>query len=63
MEGNFIRLRNIFSCGNSITISHTAGAIAPITKLVTYGTVTNIPGELTKCWITRNLGASQQQLP
>jgi len=27
---------------------------------VTYGTVNNIPGELAKCWITRNLGASQQ---
>ena len=24
------------------------------------GTVTGIPGETTKCWITSNLGASQQ---
>ena len=37
-----------------------AGDVAPVTKTVTYGTVTNIPGEETKCWITRNLGASQQ---
>jgi len=49
-----------FSCGNLITINHVAGNIAPVTKTVTYGTVTNIPGETTKCWITRNLGASQQ---
>jgi hypothetical protein len=27
---------------------------------VTYGTATNISGEPTKCWITRNLGASRQ---
>jgi hypothetical protein len=47
-------------CGNSFTINHTAGTVAPVTKTVTYGTVTNIPGEPTKCWITRNLGASQQ---
>jgi hypothetical protein len=41
-------------------VNHTAGAVAPVSKTVTYGTVTNIPGEPTKCWITRNLGASQQ---
>jgi uncharacterized protein (TIGR02145 family) len=34
--------------------------VAPVTKTVTYGTVSNIPGETSKCWITRNLGASQQ---
>ncbi len=37
-----------------------AGAVAPVAKSVTYGTVTNIPGEPSKCWITSNLGASQQ---
>ena len=47
------------TCG-SITINHVAGTVAPVTKTVTYGTVTNIPGEPAKCWITRNLGASQQ---
>ncbi|MFZ4523780.1 MAG: hypothetical protein ACOYNC_18905, partial [Bacteroidales bacterium] len=26
----------------------------------TYGTVTNIPGETSKCWITSNLGADHQ---
>jgi hypothetical protein len=50
-----------FTCGISFTIIHTAsGGIAPVDKTVTYGTVNNIPGEPAKCWITRNLGASQQ---
>jgi hypothetical protein len=48
------------SCGISITINHVAGSVAPVTKTVTYGTVTNIPGEPTKCWITSNLGANHQ---
>jgi hypothetical protein len=49
-----------FSCGNSITIDHNQGVIAPVTKTVSYGTVTNIPGEISKCWITSNLGADHQ---
>lgn len=48
------------TCGSSFTVTHTAGSTAPVTKTVTYGTVTNIPGETSKCWITRNLGATQQ---
>jgi len=48
------------TCGSSFTRIHTAGTVAPVNKTVTYGTVTNIPGETSKCWITRNLGASQQ---
>jgi hypothetical protein len=48
------------ACGTSFTVAHTAGTVAPVAKTVTYGTVTNIPGETAKCWITRNLGASQQ---
>ncbi|MCX6305459.1 MAG: hypothetical protein NT040_10870 [Bacteroidetes bacterium] len=51
---------NCWTCGDPFTISHVTGAVAPVDKTVNYGTVTNIPGELTKCWITRNLGASQQ---
>jgi len=48
-------------CGDPFTINHvTSGGVAPVDKSVTYGTVTNIPGETSKCWITRNLGASQQ---
>jgi hypothetical protein len=50
-----------FVCGaSSIKVNHVAGSVAPETKTVSYGTVTNIPGETGKCWITRNLGASQQ---
>jgi uncharacterized protein (TIGR02145 family) len=47
-------------CGASITISHIAGAVAPVTKTTTYGTVSNIPGEPLKCWITSNLGSDHQ---
>jgi len=47
------------SCG-SVTVNHIAGDIAPVAKTVTYGTVTNIPGETSKCWITSNLGADYQ---
>jgi len=46
----------------SITKAHVAGAVAPVTKTVTYGTVTNIPGETSKCWITSNLGADHQAI-
>ena len=48
------------SCGTSITVEHYAGSVVPVNKVVTYGTATNIPGETSKCWITRNLGADQQ---
>ena len=47
------------TCG-SITVTHLAGAVAPVDKTVTYSTVTNIPGEPSKCWITSNLGADHQ---
>ena len=48
------------SCGSSLVISHTAGSVAPVSKTVTYGTVTNIPGATSKCWIAKNLGATNQ---
>ena len=47
-------------CGIAVTINHIAGMVAPVSKSVTYGTVTNIPGEPGKCWITSNLGADRQ---
>jgi hypothetical protein len=47
-------------CGNSLVKNHVAGPVAPVSTTVTYGTVGNIAGEPAKCWITRNLGASQQ---
>jgi hypothetical protein len=49
-----------WACGDTITKNHTEGSIAPVTKTVTYGTVTNIAGETSKCWITSNLGADHQ---
>ncbi len=52
-----------FSCGVPFTVSHTTtGGVAPVAKTVSYGTATNIPGEPAKCWLTRNLGASQQAI-
>jgi len=48
-------------CGDPVTISHiTSGGVAPVDKTVTYGTVTDIPGEPAKCWIEGNLGADHQ---
>jgi hypothetical protein len=48
------------SCGSTMTVTHSAGSVAPVTKTVTYGTVlTSITGS-PKCWITQNLGATNQ---
>jgi hypothetical protein len=58
--GTEVKQFETLGCGNSFTVTHKAGAVAPVTKTVTYGTVTNIPGEPSKCWITSNLGASRQ---
>ena len=49
-----------FTCGSTLTINHATGAVAPVNKSVTYGTVTGLPGEPLKCWITSNLGADNQ---
>ncbi|MCX6307252.1 MAG: hypothetical protein NT040_19990 [Bacteroidetes bacterium] len=50
-----------FVCGLTISINHlVSGGVAPVNKTVAYETTNGIPGEPTKCWITRNLGASQQ---
>ena len=50
-----------FACGFTISINHAvSGGVAPVNKTVAYGTVTGIPGELTKCWITSNLGSDHQ---
>lgn len=59
-EVNFTTLSSGFTCGSSLTINHVTGDVAPVDKTVTYGTVNNIPGEPTKCWITSNLGADHQ---
>jgi PKD repeat protein len=50
----------VWPCGETITINHVEGSIAPVSKTVIYGTVTGISGEPEKCWITSNLGADHQ---
>lgn len=58
--GNEISFSTIFKCGGDLTVNHSTADGAPIDKSVTYGTVeTNLSGE-TKCWITKNLGATDQ---
>jgi hypothetical protein len=49
-----------WTCGNSFTVTHTAGAVAPVDKTVTYGTVASTLTGSSKCWITQNLGATNQ---
>lgn len=50
-----------YPCNDTLAISHqVTNGVAPIDKTVSYSMVTGIPGEDGKCWITRNLGASQQ---
>jgi hypothetical protein len=48
-------------CGGTYMRTHTTGdGVTPVNKTVGYGTVwTNLSGT-NQCWITRNLGASQQ---
>ena len=49
-------------CGvSTLSISHSiSGGVAPVNKSTTYNTVTNVPGETTKCWITSNLGSDHE---
>ena len=49
-----------FTCGDPLVISHTAGTVAPVTKSVNYGTVTSSLSGASKCWITQNLGSTNQ---
>ena len=44
----------------NITVTHTAGAVAPVSKTVTYGLVQTSLSGASKCWITQNLGATNQ---
>jgi uncharacterized protein (TIGR02145 family) len=49
-----------WTCGSPFRVYHVAGFVDPVDKVVDYGTVTGIPGEPSKCWITKNLGADTQ---
>ena len=61
LDGAWKQLACSFTCGNTLTVTHDdAGGVAPVDKTVTYETVsTNLSGA-TKCWITQNLGATDQ---
>ena len=51
----------IACCGDPFNVDHlVSGGAAPVDKSTTYGTVTNVPGESSKCWITSNLGSDNQ---
>lgn len=45
---------------NAFAVTHTVGAVAPVTKTVTYGVVRTTLSGASKCWITQNLGADNQ---
>lgn len=48
--------------GSTLTVTHTAGDVAPVTKTVTYKLVqTDMIGG-SKCWLAQNLGADRQAL-
>ncbi|NTW33612.1 MAG: hypothetical protein HGB12_13485 [Bacteroidetes bacterium] len=49
-----------WACGNSLSITHTGGTVAPETKTVNYGTVTTNLSGASKCWISQNLGSTNQ---
>jgi len=61
-SGSVTLLQSTWACGTCgvVAINHVAGPVAPVSKTVTYGTITNIPGENSKCWITSNLGSDHQ---
>lgn len=49
----------IKSWPDSIVVNHTAGAVAPVNKTVTYNIIGSVPGALNLLWIDRNLGADR----
>ncbi|MFH0925029.1 MAG: hypothetical protein V1872_05265, partial [bacterium] len=49
-----------FICGNNLIVAHTAGFVAPVDKTVTYETALSSLSGASKCWITQNLGATDQ---
>ena len=49
-----------FTCGSTFTVTHTVSTFAPVTKTITYHTVSSDASGSTKCWITQDLGAETQ---
>lgn len=51
----------VFICGDNITINHvTTDGVAPFATTVTYKTVLTTISGASKCWITSNLGATNE---
>ncbi len=50
-----------FTCGSTLTVTHTAGSVAPETKTINYKTVSSTLSGASKCWIVQNLGAENPQ--
>ncbi len=50
----------LVTSGNTLSINHVAGTVAPVTKTVNYGTVVTSISGASKCWITQNLGSDHQ---
>jgi hypothetical protein len=48
-------------CPTTFTVNHTAGVNgAAVTKTVNYGSISSTISGAAKCWLTQNLGATQQ---
>ena len=51
------------NCGMDLIITHYFMlGVAPVNKATVYHTVSNVPGEPAKCWITSNLGADHEAI-
>jgi hypothetical protein len=51
----------VWQCGNSFYVYHSVDLVAPVAKLVNYGTtIFESQNEPAKCWITSNLGSDHQ---
>ena len=55
-------ITTISCCGGILAITHTIGTVAPESKSVNYGTVTTSLSGASKCWITQNLGSTNQAI-
>ncbi len=57
LKSNYIK---VVLCPTTLTVTHSAGLVAPVTKTVTYGIAETVLSGANKCWITSNLGADNQ---
>lgn len=53
--------KKVWNCGDPLTINHVSGdGVAAETKSIDYGTVLTSLSGSSQCWITQNLGATNQ---